>query len=175
MLIKFPGPPWTTADVDSVFMARIPTDAEEAMYPGITALIVELHVHGHTERCGELTGRCTFGFPQPPVAHTYCDAQGRWHLRRGPADAMIAPCMFRVLINTLSHTYATPAMGTVGFGYLLGYNCKGDPRAAMAIARAHGEAEDGHAVDEIKVCFILPFYDASTAVSFCTLSIFSSA
>lgn len=152
VLMKFPGLAWTAAQIDSVLSACLPTDEEEAGTPGLRALVQGLHIHQHSARCGGLEGPCCWGFPLPPVPRTYCDEQGRWHLRRSQRDAWVTPHVPQLLIRTRCHSFCVIATGTCALGYTVSYNCKGDAHARMAIAEAHAEADEGQPVDEVKVC-----------------------
>lgn len=63
MLFKYPGPPWTVEEIDSIVWARLPTAAEEVffsrLYDGasLTAAVKKYHIHTCTEYCGGVLGR----------------------------------------------------------------------------------------------------------------------
>jgi Helitron helicase-like domain at N-terminus len=151
----YPGRSWSARQVDEVSWTHVPTDADERRFPGVRALVLQFMLHSHSERCGFYrTGHCCWRYPQPPVAETYCDANGKWHTwrRAGELEQRVVPYNPTLLTRLNCHACVMVTSGTTSIGYLLQYNCKGDATIRAKIAEAREEcAERGCAVDEVQV------------------------
>jgi Helitron helicase-like domain at N-terminus len=164
----YPGKSWSARQIDEISWSHVPTDADEQRFPGLRALVLKHMLHNHSERCGfYTTGRCCWRFPQPPVAETYCDTDGKWHTwrRAGELEQRVVPYNPTLLTLLKCHICFMVTSGTAAIGYLLQYNCKGDATIRAKIAEAREEcAERGCAVDEVQVYQTHRVVSASEAV-----------
>lgn len=65
--------------------SHMPTAEDEAMYPGLTQLVIDFMVHKHTPSCMR-KGSCRWKYPQKRIPYTHRDERGTWHTWRHAGD-----------------------------------------------------------------------------------------
>jgi hypothetical protein len=135
------GSLWSIDQIDHVFWAHYPSEAEETYFQklydvSLHHLVYTFMRHKYTPYCKKATGTCRVHFPQPPTPHTFVDEKGQLHLRRRPEDFGIVIFSPHQLCLTRGHICSFPVPGVSAIPYIATYLGKGDSYARTALINA---------------------------------------